>query len=375
MKYIATLKEDSEILLNGDRCITSMHDLYKVLLLPDTTEIVLTSEFVERYYTLSGVKAFIESASQVNSNVLINTEEIDASLQLDQVEQLASLRTREDLMNALVLRENDILSTIQDLCKYYKDTIQENVAANNKVATLHLLNSQLENKLRERNEDYDKLMVVRNDLEAKLKTLISRVNYNYSKGIEPNKIAQVTGHRYDRLLYIKEVTRIHFTDTMIQYLQEILKITYGVPCRLVVIEPEYAYARCAMYPKCKPYYDLTKQDVFQSDIVMAGMQYRLLEDIIHNPAHVNYLIILDRSGYTVPHVYGANIELLYTVSDLGDLDKLEIEAEPDHIISYDEQTLNIPYVSGFHMMSLEERMRTYSSMPIIQSLLDILERR
>lgn len=375
MKYITTLEEDSSVILNGDRCITSIQELYQVLLLSDTTEIVLTKDFTEKYFTVSGIKVFIESASLINSNVLIHTSEIDASLQVDQVEQVNGLKTREDFMHALLFREKEILSTVQYLCDYYNESVQENVAANNKIATLYLINSQLEKKLKEQDSSYSKLMDVKNDLEAKLKTLVSRINYNYNKGVEPNKITQVTGHRYDRLLYIKEISRIHFTDTMIQYLQEILKITYGVPCRLVVIEPEYAYARCKLYPRCKPYYDLTKQDVFQSDIVMAGMQSKLLEDIIHNPAHMNYLIILDRSGYSVPHVYGSNIELVYTVSDLDDLDKLGITVDASRVIAYDERTLNIPYVSGFTSMSLEERMKTYSSMSIIQSLLDMLERR
>lgn len=375
MRYITSLEENSQVILNGDRCITNTQDLYKVLLLSDTTEIVLTREFVDKYFTLSGVKVFIESVAQINSSVMIQTDELDNSLNLDLVAQLKGLETREDLMNGLLLRENDILTTIQKLCDYYTDAVQENVAANNKVATLHLINSQLERKLKERDENYAQLLEVKNDLESKLKTLVSRINYSYNKGVEPNKITQITGHRYDKVLYIKEVSRIHFTDTMIQYLQEILKITYGVPCRLAVIEPEYAYAHCKLYTRCKPYFDLTKNDVFQSDIVMAGMQSKLLEDIIHNPAHMNYLIILDRSGYTVPHLYGTNIELVYTVSDLGDLDKLDIDCQPDHIIAYDDQTLNIPFVNGFHAMSLEERMRVYSSMPVIQSLIEMLERR
>lgn len=375
MKYVTTLEEDSSIILNGDRCITSVAELYQVLLRSDTTEIVMTQAFVEKYFTTFGIKTFIESASQINRTVLIHTDEIDAILDNDQVAQLRGLETREDYMNALLLREDDILSTIKMLCDFYDSAVQENIAANNKVATLHLLNSQTESKLKDRESDYAKLMNIKNDLEVKLKTLISRINYNYSKDIDANKVTQITGHRYDKVLYVKEISRIHFTDTLIFYLQEILKITYGVPCRLVVIEPEMAYARCALYPRCKPYYDLTKQDVYQSDIVMAGMQSRLLEDIIHNPACMNYLIVLDRSGYTVPHIYGKNIELVYTVSDLSDMDTLEIRAEMDHIIAYDTRTLNIPFVENFESMSVEERMKTYSSMKIVQELVSILERR
>lgn len=375
MRYFTVLKEDSDILLNGDRCITNLQELYGVLLLKDTTEIVLCKEFTDKYFTTSGLLLFIQSVQSINSVCRIVTEEVEAELTADIVEEIKSLRTREDFLHALMFKEHDILNAIQDLCKFYRDTVQENVAANNKVATLHLLNSQIIHRLERREEDYQNLMVVKNDFEAKLKTLIARINYNHNKDIDANRLLQVTGHRYDKVLYIREISRVHFTDTLIYYIQEILKITYGVPCRLVVIEAENAYNRCKLYPRCKPHFDLTKQDVFQSDIVMAGFQYRLFEDIIHNPSHMNYLIVLDRGGYNNSHLYGTKIEQIFTTSDLSDLAILGIEVPNEQILSYSSTTLNIPYVSNFENMSIEERMRVYSSLDVVQKIIEMVERR
>ena len=375
MKYITTLEEDSDIILNGDRCITNLKDLYTALVLKDTEEIVMTREFVDKYFTLNGLQTFVENAQTINDHCNIIVDEVLPLFQSNMVEELNDLKDREELLHALQFRDKDVMDAIHMLCDYYLNSVQENVAANNKVATLHIMNSQLERKFKDRDEDYKNLMEVKNNYEMKLKSLVARINYNYKKDVESNKLVQITGHRYDKILYIKEITRIHYTDTLIYYLQESLKIMYGVPCRLVVIEPFYAYSHCKLYPNCKPAYDLTKQDVYQSDIVMAGFQPKLLEDIIHNPAHMNYLIILDRGGYAVPHVYGKNIELVYEVSSPDDLEALGIVCDSDHVITYNDNTLTIPYVENFQFMSIEEKMRIYSSMPIMKKLIELIETR
>ena len=375
MRYITTLKEDSDIILSGDRCITNLQELYSTLILQDTEEIVMTKEFANKYFTLNGLQNFIENAQTINDHCTIVVDEILPEFQTSLVDDLRDIKDPEDFLYAIQLRGRDIVDTIHMLCDYYNESIQENVAANNKVATLHIVNSQLERKLKAREEDYQNLMEVKNDYDMKLKSLVARINYNYEKDVESNKLTQITGHRYDKILYIKELTRIHYTDTLVYYLQESLKIMYGVPCRLVVIEPFYAYSHCKLYPNCKPSYDLTKQDVYQSDIVMPGFQPKLLEDIIHNPAHMNFLLILDRGGYAIPHVYGRDIELIYEVSSPDDLDALGIECDADHVITYNDNTLTIPYVENFQYMSIEERMKVYSSMDIMKKLIELIETR
>ena len=373
MRYVTTLKEDSSIIFNGDRCITNIQELYTSLLDKETTEIVLTVDFVEKYFTLNGLQNFIENAQIINADCRIVIDEVFSMFNADLVQQLSELRTREDFINALCFREKDILDTVSMLCDYYRSSQKDSIAASNKIATLHLMLSRAEKSLEDKDKDYKNLLDVRNEYEMKLKTLVDRINYNYDKDVNSNSLTQVTGHRYEKVLYIKEITRINYTDTLIYYLQESLKVMYNVPCRLLVIEPFYAYKNCKLYDRCKPSYDLTKQDVYSNDIVMAGFQPNLVTDIIHNPSHMHYLIILDRGGYAVPHIYGKNIDLIYTVSDLKDLEKLEITADNDHIISYSEDTLNIPYIDNFDEISIEEKMRLYTSMDITQKLISLLE--
>ena len=91
-----------------------------------------------------------------------------------------------------------------------------------------------------------------------------------------------------------------------------------------------------------------------------------------NPSNVEYLIVLDRCGFEVPHILGDGVEYVYTMSDLEDnFDRLD----PRRIISYSHSTLYIPHIEGFNELSVEDRMVRYSSMKIIKHLIELLEHR
>ena len=284
-----------------------------------------------------------------------------------------SLKTPEELIYAITRKPKEVIDTIQMLGDEYLSTTRETLVANNKISTLHLRNAMLLSKLEEVEEERKKLISLKNDFESKFDTLLSRINFRYDKNIQESKMFQVSGNKYDKVLYIKEITRIHYTDTLVYYLQEILKTLYGVPVRLVVMEPPYAYAKASMYPRCKPHFDLTYNDVYEEDIFMAGFQPNLMQDILKNSSSVNYLIILDRSGYAIPHVYGENVEIIYCVSDIKDMEGQAIPM--DRVISYSDTTMTIPFIPGFDTLSIEERMRRYSSMEITKKLIELIERR
>ena len=72
------------------------------------------------------------------------------------------------------------------------------------------------------------------------------------------------------------------------------------------------------------------------------------------------------------HIDASNVEYLYTYSDLND----KPEAIPnDRCISYSEDTLSIPYIKGFDVMGGNERINVYSSMPVMKSIIKLLEKR
>lgn len=103
---------------------------------------------------------------------------------------------------------------------------------------------------------------------------------------------------------------------------------------------------------------------------MSGYQPKLMTDILKNSNHVHYLIILDRGGYHVPHVSGGNVSTVYTASDVKDVPK---NVSMKDVITYEEATLNIPYIEGFDEMSPEIKIQKYSSMPIMKGLISMLE--
>ena len=143
-----------------------------------------------------------------------------------------------------------------------------------------------------------------------------------------------------------------------------------MPVRTVVIEPYYSYGRNSLYPKMKPHWDLTYQDVYSGDIFMSGYQPKVMKDILYNSNHVNYLIVLDRGGYSTPHIVHPNTTVVYTVSDLKDIDS---NINKNKVISYDESTLFIPYIENFNKLSPEEKIQKYSSMSVTKELIKHLE--
>ena len=63
-------------------------------------------------------------------------------------------------------------------------------------------------------------------------------------------------NNYDKVIYIKEITRVQYIDTLVYYLKEILRVLYSMPTRLVVIESYYGSGCPRLYPKLTPHYAL-----------------------------------------------------------------------------------------------------------------------
>ena len=92
--------------------------------------------------------------------------------------------------------------------------------------------------------------------------------------------------------------------------------------------------------------------------------------LTQNSNHLRFVIVLDRAGYITPHVTGNNVTVVYTASDKADIPE---GVAADRVITYEADTLNIPHVPDFNSLSLEKKIQKYSSMPIIQKMINILE--
>ena len=145
-----------------------------------------------------------------------------------------------------------------------------------------------------------------------------------------------------------------------------------MPTRVLCIEGYYAEGKIDQYPQLKPHHNLIERDVLKGDILMLGMQPKLMQDILKNASNISILIVLDRGGYAVPHISGDNVEVIYTVSDLKD--------KPEWIpngrcISYSNDSLFIKYLKDFDKMDITTRIGAYSSMSIMKKLVQLIERK
>lgn len=368
MKYVAKLKVDNDILIHGDGCVTNLAELYTVLVDKNTTELEITKEFADEFFTYTGLCDFIEQSSAVAPNVYLYMDDFNYDNTMSVVKDLKLYTTPDAFTYAVECNPSRIISTIQSLCDYYIEAHEEASIVNAKISNMLVQIDDLQRQLAYSKQDFEKLAELRNDLESRLHVLVSRINYQYEKTVNPDDLFISKHNSYRHILYIKEITRVHYMDTLLYYLQQILRTLYSMPVRMVVIEPYYAFGNARLYPGFKPHWDLTYRDVYSGDILMAGYQPKLMNDILCNSNHINYLIVLDRGGYTVPHIEGKNVSVVYTASDLSDLPE-----NYDLAITYSDDTLFIPYVEDFDDMSPEKKLQVYSSMPIVQKLTSLLE--
>jgi len=372
MKYVACKNFDSTVVIDGAQCITTMTDLYTCLVDKETTELVIRRDFANEYFTPSSFAGFLKNVRTMCPWIAIDTEALAVDFMVEQVRKLDALKNKAEFIYSLEKNPKEMFDLIHELCSFYVSAYSETLEANNKVSSQHLKIASLQRQLAELRKSYDDALAREQEAENRLHILISRINYQYGHNINMDTLLDAYGNRYDKVLYIKEISRVHYMDTFIYYLQEILRILYGIPCRLCVMESFYAYDQAALYPDLKPSWDMTSEDVYSSDIFMAGYQPSLMEDILKNSSNIRYLVILDRVGGFKVHVHGENVENLYCVSDINDIGNFQYM---DRVISYSPDTLNIPHIKGFDAKTSEEKVAAYSSMPTMKAVIELLEAR
>lgn len=374
MTYLASLTEQIEDKLNGYYIIKTKEELDRIV--TDNTvanKVIIRRDFAMEYFTPSGLQAYLTNCKRINRVLNVELDEKSEVLTRDTfIKKLASVRNREDMMYYLTAYPNEFLDTVKYLVSTDRDRQVELLNASGEVSRLQAAidaleerNLELENKLEI--ECGNKFLA-----QSKLHTLIKRINYQHGMNIDENLLFRVDRNNYDKVIYIKEVTRVQYVDSLIYYLSEILRVLYSMPTRICVIEPFYSYGRDKLYPGMVPHYKLSEQDVISGSVLMHGIQPKVMQGILKNPNNVSILIVLDRGGYPVPHIKGENVEYFYTFSDIKDK---PTEVPNSHVISYDESTLYVPYIQGFDELDPNEKMSKYSSMSIIKKIVSLIEGR
>lgn len=372
MNIYAMLEPDKSLLLKGETVVTSMRELYTSILDPDLRLLEIRPDFFDKFFTAKSLEAFIKEVKRINKMVVINCVAGVPTVK-DRVLDLASVTDIDELTYLIQSKPKEMMDTIHMLVDSYTSTSNDAAASGNKLSALHLQVTELQDEITQLKNELSITREERDTNYNKLKVIVDRLSKQHGVNIDTDIFSDIDLFKYDKVLYIKEITRVHYVDTFIYYLREILKTLYNSPVRLVVIEPFNTNNRAQLYPDCKPVTDLTYDDVMHSDIFMAGYEKELMHNILYNAINVNYLIVLDRSGYSKPYLTGDKVEVLYTASDWHDSASMGLPNE--RTISYEGTPLVIPHVPDFRKLSLERAVQIYSSMPIMHSVIELMERR
>lgn len=372
MIYVASLDQTSNNRLSGLVPILSKQELDKVVTETSANhKVIVRHDFIHEFFTPTGFVRYIGMVKRLNHNIDFEVPNDASLVTVDDFQtRLSELNSLDDLLTLLFHYDKEIIHTIKTMATQDVQREHEILVASSTVASLRVIiddykrdidNLKYQLKLEQENKA---------SILNQLDTLVSRINFQYDVGIDPARMYKATTHKYRTVLYIKEITRVQYMDTMLYYLKEILKFQ-GLSTRLLVIEPFYAMSKVALYPHLKPHYALKEGDVMREDLLMLGVQPKLLNDVLKNPTNHNLLIVLDRAGMSDFHIEGANIEYLFTASDMADTP----EGVPkSRCISYGDDTLYIPLIKGFSTMDNTERMSHYSSTGIVKKLVELLER-
>lgn len=374
MEYLCTVNITTEDKLSNLNFITSKDELNKIVFLSrQHNTVTVRKDFVDMYFPYNTFSEYLDTVTKVNFNLTVKTDGfdiIDGRVNSNVLELLKKSKDKDDISMLLHFRPHDFTKLLFNLIDNYEKGKEYELSGASTISNLIEQIDNLRLELEESNKQLEQEIVNKVDVQNKLSVLVNRINYTHNVGVDENMMFNSLSNNYDKILYIKELTRVQYTDTLIYMLQDIFKLLYNMPTRIIVIEGYYANGKIEQYPTLIPHYKLTENDVLSGDILMLGYQPKLFRDIMRNPSNISITIILDRGGYKSHHLFSSNVEYLFTASDLKDVPS---DVPMDRVISYSKGTLNIPYVKEFGSMTRQEKVQRYSSMNIVKNIVKLIE--
>lgn len=374
MTYLASLTEEMADKVQGYYPIKTKEDLDIVVCNNrQNNTVIIRRDFATKYFTPSGLQQYIENVKAFNRNVDIKLDEKSLVMTMPRmISKLAEVNDPEEYSDLLCTYPKEFLDAMRFLLRDESMHQKELLNASGDVSRLQAIIDEYAN---DKADLAHKLHVEQENkffVQTKLSTLVNRINFQYNADVDEKTMFVQNEHKYDKILYFKEITRVQYMDSFIYYLKEILKVLYSMPARLLVIEGYYASGKERLYPGLVPHHKLTEEDVLSNDVLMLGMQPKLMHDILQNPSNISILIVLDRAGFISPHIRGKNIEYFYTASDRSDIPD---NVPNSRIISYKDDTLFIPMIDGYDKLDDGQHISKYSSLEIVKNIISMVEGR
>lgn len=372
MIFLASLEECTDDKLEGYSLIRTKDELMKIV--ADNTQmsrIIIRKDFAREFFTSTGLQSFVTKARSLNRALVIELEDDVKEVTTGAfIKKLRTAQTADELTTLSIMYPREFMEAMQFLVGKAEETEGELLAASNMVSRLQGVIEMQKSEIVALQDDMKMEQYNKEQAISKLDVLVKRINYQYDANVNVDEMFMATEHRYDKVIYIKEYSRVQFMDSFVYYLKEILKILYSMPTRLTVIESYYASLVPDMYPELTPHYKLRERDVIEGDILMLGYQPRLMKDILKNASNISILIVLDRGKYKTPHLNAKKVEYFYAASDIKDLPE---DIPKSRILSYSNDTLHIPYIQGFDELDSSSRIQKYSSMDAIKQIIRVIE--
>lgn len=373
MEYLCTLDITTKDKLSNINFITSLKDLYLVVTDNKSRHrVLIRKDFSDTYFPYNQLYEFIDNASRINPQLIIEPDDFVLNEMIDSsiIDTLEKNLTKDDLMLLLQFKSHDFIETLYKLIVSYKENKKFELEGASIISSLRESIDTLNDKCTELDFLLKEEIKNKADVQNNLSVLVNRINFTHNVGVNEDMLFSINSNNYDKVIYIKEITRVQYVDTLISVLQEVLRIVYNMPARIVTIEGYHSNGKVELYPDLKPHYCLTEKDVLSGDILMLGYQPKLFKDIMRNPSNISILIVLDRGGYKSPHLFGENVQYLFTVSDIRDISK---DIPMSRIISYSNDTLYIPHIKDFIKLSGVEKVQKYSSLSIMKQVISLIE--
>jgi hypothetical protein len=284
-----------------------------------------------------------------------------------------NIGTPDFLVEYILAQPQIVLPELRRLMDIETAERQQVTDMRSRLDTLVLENMRLQEELRREQEDRQRTIQRLQASTANYENLMLKINKQYAIPYTDDNINGFTleMNPYDKILYIKELTRVHFVDSLLYYTQLVLNTLNEQPTRFCVIEKEFAYGVAKMYPHHLPHTGINYAELKTADLCMIGFRKDILQSVLQNPSSAKYLIILDRSGHDFLAVQGDRVRTLYTLSDTKDNKYYNVPA--DITISYNTDNFYIPVIPGFNEMSDAEKISAYTTLEITKALVTAIE--
>ena len=355
--------------LSSYTLLHTMDELFEVLL--DNKEghtIIMGEDAVNYFFTPESYLSFIKNAKRINPIVTIKSASNITSTEDFICTKLAYAQKPEDIFSIIGGHPREAYITLKGLASKVQHSINESLVISNRISEMHHKLAVLEEEKSHLEAQLSEAQRSKNYYHRMFEMLRNRIQHKFLKPLEEDTLNFCTSNSYDRVIYIKEISHLPRTYSLVEALQQIILMLYQTPCRVCVIEPYGASLRGYQYPKLKLDTDLTTKDIMSSDILMVGYHPRIMEGIMHNATGSSFAIVYDRDGSNIEHIQGSNVTTYYVTNnpeeiDLFCLPRKRVITLPGH------GALHIDTISDYANKTPSERLTAYSGMRIVTDIL------